>query len=82
MRCPHCHTRPSSVLRTTRPLNEGLEEGLVKERLRKCRNCGKNFSTFEIHESLFRTITERNKTLSRTPLSRRKKSVDPPPLTS
>jgi len=56
MRCPHCTSAPSSVKQTTRPINEGLEHGDIKRRLRKCRNCQKMFTTFEIHEGLFRGL--------------------------
>ena len=58
MRCPHCATYPSKVTQTTRPIDEGLEEGCVKRRIRKCRNCARNFFTFEIHEDLFRQLDQ------------------------
>lgn len=56
MRCPYCTAAPSDVKQTTRPLNEGLEHGDIKRRLRKCRNCRRMFTTFEIHEDYFRKI--------------------------
>ena len=69
MRCPGCLQFPTSVKQTTRPLDESLEHGDVKRRLRKCRNCDKNFTTFEIHESLFRTVVpKQHSPLSREPL--------------
>ena len=69
MKCPFCARFPSSVKQTTRPLDEGLHEGDVKRRLRKCGNCSRNFTTFEIHESLFRQINPASKTrLTRQPL--------------
>ncbi len=57
MRCPHCTCCPSTVSKTTRPLDEGLDEGDVKQRLRKCRNCSLSFTTYEIHEDKFRTLS-------------------------
>lgn len=67
MRCPFCTSVTSFVKQTTRPIDEGMAEGDVKRRLRKCRSCSKNFSTFEIHESKFREIVTTNK-LERQPL--------------
>lgn len=55
------------VLKTERPLDEGLEEGDLKRRTRKCRKCGRNFVTFEIHESLWRQ-RPREDPLERRPL--------------
>ena len=42
------------VCKTERPLDEGMDEGFIKKRTRKCRECAKNFVTFEIHESTWR----------------------------
>lgn len=56
MRCPHCKSRRSSVSKTTRPLDEGLEEGEIKRRLRKCRDCDRNFVTFEVHAGFLRSL--------------------------
>lgn len=42
------------VLKTERPLVEGFAPGNVKKRTRKCRQCARNFVTFEIHESALR----------------------------
>lgn len=69
MKCPHCDRFPTAVKKTTRPLDEGLEYGDVKQRLRKCRSCSRNFNTFEIHEELFRKLTQVSKSkLKRSPL--------------
>ena len=59
---------PSGVLQTTRPIDEGLDYGEVKRRLRKCRECATNFTTFEIHESLFRSFSLTEQRLTRQPL--------------
>jgi hypothetical protein len=64
-------------MRTTRPLNEGLNYGDVKQRLRKCRECRKNFDTFEVQESFFRRLAAAPPTtLQRQPLQMESK----PPL--
>ncbi len=69
MKCPHCERFPTSVKQTTRPLDEGLDYGDVKRRLRKCRSCSRNFTTFEIHEDLFRKLAPTSKAkLKRSPL--------------
>jgi transcriptional regulator NrdR family protein len=44
------------VIKTERPLDEGLEAGDVKRRTRKCRECSRTFTTFEIQEDLFREL--------------------------
>ena len=54
MRCPHCTGYKTFVLKTERPLDEGMEEGDLKKRTRKCRECARNFVTFEVHESFWR----------------------------
>lgn len=41
---------------------------MVKRRLRKCRNCAKSFTTFEVHEDLFRKVRPRQDGLGRQPL--------------
>jgi len=56
VRCPRCSEVKTMVIKTERPLDEGLKEGDIKRRTRKCRNCGRNFPTFEIHESTFRQV--------------------------
>jgi len=56
MRCPHCTGCKTFVLKTERPLDEGMAEGDLKKRTRKCRECAKNFVTFEIHESTWRQV--------------------------
>ena len=56
MRCPYCTEVTTSVKRTVRPVNEGLEHGDVKQRLRQCRSCSRYFNTYEVHESQFRTL--------------------------
>ena len=89
MRCPFCTGLPSSVLQTTRPLDEGLDYGDIKRRLRKCGACSKNFTTFEIQESLFRRLSIRDPKLRRQPLSieedrqpKKKEVTDVPPTCS
>ena len=69
MRCPSCKGITTSyVLRTTRPLEEGLNFGDVKQRLRKCHACRKNFDTFEVQESFFRRLSPQTSVLQRQPL--------------
>ena len=69
MRCPKCvGISTSHVLRTTRPLDEGLNYGDVKQRLRKCRECRGNFTTFEVQESYFRRLAVTPPVLQRQPL--------------
>lgn len=65
MRCPHCSEVKTMVLKTERPLDEGMAEGDLKKRTRKCRNCARNFVTFEIHETVWR------ETPTTTPLERK-----------
>lgn len=69
MNCPYCSSRPSGVLQTLRPVDEGLDEGEVKKRRRKCRNCSRDFFTYEIQEALFRSLTLTEKRLTRRPLA-------------
>lgn len=80
MRCPFCASCPTGVKKTTRPLDEGLEEGDVKQRLRKCRNCSRNFFTYEIHEDLFRQLNTAptKKRLTRQPLLAEDKQIAKP----
>lgn len=61
---------PTAVTQTTRPLDEGMEYGDVKRRLRKCRQCQRSFHTYEIHESVFQHLKPEDKLnkLSRRPL--------------
>lgn len=74
MNCPFCALRPTGVVKTERPLDEGMDEGEVKRRRRICRNCGRDFHTFEVHESVFRTLTATQKKLTRQPLVGRPKN--------
>ena len=67
MRCPRCSEVKTMVVKTERPIDEGMIEGDLKKRTRKCRNCGRNFVTFEIHESTFRQ-TPTTPALERRPL--------------
>jgi len=67
MRCPYCTGLKTYVLKTERPLDEGMCEGDLKKRTRKCRQCAKNFATFEIHESTWRQ-TPKDAPLVRRPL--------------
>ena len=91
MKCPSCNSLPSSVLQTTRPLDEGVEYGAIKRRLRKCGKCEKNFTTFEIQESMFRLLSMRDPKLARQPLKieeatgkpkKEKRDVPPAPTRS
>ena len=54
MRCPFCSELKTMVCKTERPLDEGMSEGDIKKRTRKCRNCARNFVTFEVHEMTWR----------------------------
>lgn len=67
MRCPHCSEVKTGVIKVVRPIDEGLTEGDIKKRTRKCRNCARNFVTFEIHESVWRE-TPTTPPLERKPL--------------
>jgi transcriptional regulator NrdR family protein len=67
MRCPHCSEAKTAVVKVVRPLDEGLCEGDIKKRTRKCRGCARNFVTFEIHESEWRQ-TPKGPPLVRRPL--------------
>lgn len=67
MRCPHCSEVKTAVIKVVRPLTEGMREGDIKKRTRKCRNCAKNFVTFEIHEATWRQ-TPTTLPLERRPL--------------
>lgn len=58
MRCPHCAGVKTYVIKTQRPIDEGLQEGNIKRRTRKCRQCAENFVTFEIHEATWRETPE------------------------
>ena len=82
MRCPLCSELKTMVCKTERPLDEGLEHGDIKKRTRKCRNCGRNFVTFEIHESTWRGLPaspplERKPLLNEAAAGRKKRR---PPL--
>ncbi len=77
MRCPACQgVSTSYVLRTTRPINEGLSVGDVKQRLRKCHACRRNFDTFEVQESFFRRLSTNAAALQRQPLQMESKDID------
>lgn len=67
MRCPYCADPKTGVLKTERPIDEGLAEGEIKRRTRKCRACARNFVTFEIHESTWRQVPV-SPSLERRPL--------------
>ena len=54
MRCPNCDRLPTSVLKTERAVDEGMDN--IKRRRRICRNCRKIFQTFEVVEDAFRKI--------------------------
>lgn len=67
MRCPRCTAPKTYVLKTERPLDEGMSEGDLKKRTRKCRECARNFVTFEIHENTWRQLPK-EEPLTRRPL--------------
>jgi len=67
MRCPHCTASKTGVLKTERPIDEGMDEGCIKKRTRKCRECARNFVTFEIYESVWRDLPDKPE-LERRPL--------------
>lgn len=82
MKCPKCTSLPSNVLKTEQPIDEGLEYGDVKRRLRKCRECGRNFKTFEVHESIYRVLFPKNgPTESKTPKTPEARKLSRQPLT-
>lgn len=54
MRCPKCDSLPTAVIKTERPVDEGLDG--VKRRKRRCRNCRHISQTFEIPESEYRKL--------------------------
>ena len=56
MKCPNCFAHNSKVLKTERPLDEGMEFGRLKRRRRQCKECRRSFFTFEIHEDVFRKM--------------------------
>jgi len=78
MRCPKCDRLPSSVLKTERPVDEGMDN--VKRRKRVCRNCRHFFYSYEIPEAEFRKLCpkqpEKPVEAERTPLRTKKRSDD------
>ena len=79
MRCPKCERLPSSVLKTERPVDEGMDN--VKRRRRVCRNCRYFFYTYEIPEEAFRKLCPKDPNAVepvpdkiRTPLRTKKRS--------
>jgi transcriptional repressor NrdR len=55
MRCPYCQHSETDVL-DTRKLNEG---DIIRRR-RKCRNCGRRFTTYERVESVSLTVVKKD----------------------
>lgn len=55
MRCPFCHNHDTDVADTRR-----LNEGETIRRRRKCRNCGRRFTTYERVESVSITVVKKN----------------------
>jgi transcriptional repressor NrdR len=55
MRCPYCQHAETDVL-DTRKLNEG---DIIRRR-RKCRNCGRRFTTYERIESVSLTVVKKD----------------------
>lgn len=80
MRCPKCDRLPTSVIKTERPVDEGMDG--VKRRRRVCRNCRHVFQTFEIPESEFRKLSPKPEIPSedqdtvRSPLRTKKSESD------
>lgn len=59
MKCPRCSTLESKVKKTIIQVEErGFSFGELKQRRRQCINCRRFFSTYEIHEDLFRKLQE------------------------
>jgi len=58
MNCPRCKAVESKVIKTERPLDESTQfpEGTLKRRRRRCKECRRSFSTYEIHETVFRRM--------------------------
>jgi len=57
VRCPHCAEHDCKVKATRRPIDEqGFAFGDLKRRERECRNCGRKFFSYEIHEAAFRNM--------------------------
>lgn len=55
MRCPYCQHQETDVL-DTRKLNEGE----IIRRRRKCRTCGRRFTTYERVESVSLTVVKKD----------------------
>lgn len=55
MRCPFCHNLDTDVLDTRR-----LNEGDTIRRRRKCRACGRRFTTYERVESVSMIVVKKN----------------------
>lgn len=78
MRCPKCDRLPSSVLKTERPVDEGMDN--VKRRRRVCRHCRHFFFSYEIPEAEFRKLCpkpeqpDHQSEKVRTPLRTKKRS--------
>ena len=77
MRCPKCDQLPSPVLKTERP----VEFDNVKRRRRRCRNCRKDFYTYEVSEDEFKKlhpniITPATEKVERSPLKTKAKKED------
>ena len=60
MRCPRCDCAETQVKKTIRLIESPLAEklGPVKMRRRECRNCGRPFQTYEIHQEHYEQILE------------------------
>lgn len=55
MRCPFCHNQDTDVVDTRR-----LSEGETIRRRRRCRVCGRRFTTYERVESVSLTVVKKN----------------------
>ena len=55
MRCPFCHNQDTDVVDTRR-----LSEGETIRRRRRCRACGRRFTTYERIESVSLTVVKKN----------------------
>lgn len=58
MKCPGCDSIKSKVLKTLihEANAEGLEDGELKKRRRRCLSCLQEFFSYEVTESVFRRM--------------------------
>lgn len=58
MKCPECDSTKSKVLKTLihEAKSEGLNDGELKKRKRRCLGCRREFFSYEVTESVFRKM--------------------------